>query len=459
VTITDFFRQPRINSFFCIEWVEAPLSLRKFIQSLGGTKATLPQVLEILLRRLTQMPAADCRTLADRQVILACQAFAANTIFAKANLHNLRIGLWNPLSLYYPGELDCEDFLQVSLLLVSEPHKRSDAPLNIFQGFDLKRCKKWDTTIDVFQAGKHPLQIWLKKKHRLCLTDRIREQEGLRNFLRTNYGLLKRVSAIKLGEALVRAGITQVASLLILHKALHDAVVRKEFHTAAPQEADYQRLHALHQKYLVNKQEPICSLAETKGRLELLGKCIRNYGCGRVQSLNTIINENGGELLDWISNDRYPDPLGVLIDQERQVESEQLKIQVQKQLMTFSATQLEMLCLNSLNYNDSEVSAIHQVASCTTKRRRLQLIRKIFGAGTLSDDFMSIEAAYMGLINDYFVTEIMIIRHEFGRQLQDCSKIMVETVKAINQYWGIGLVLNDRLKYSLEMLFNEEGVA
>jgi hypothetical protein len=109
LTINDFFRLPRITDSFNIEWVY-PLSLCKFIKTLGGDNATLPKILDILLQRLAQMPPSDQRTIANKQVILACQAFAASNIFAKANLYNLRVGLWNPLNFYHPSGLDYGDF-------------------------------------------------------------------------------------------------------------------------------------------------------------------------------------------------------------------------------------------------------------------------------------------------------------------------------------------------------------
>jgi hypothetical protein len=182
-------------------------------------------------------------------------------------------------------------FLQMSLLLVNEPHKKLAEPLSLFQGFDSQPY--YETPIAFFQAGQHPLQTWLKKKHRFCLIDHIREQAGSEDFHGTNYGLLKRTSAIKLGEALTKSGILQVTSLLILQRILQNAVASKKFHTANPQKSDYQRLHLAYQEYLISKKETVCSLSETIDRLELLGNCLRNYKNSRVQSLNAITIENG----------------------------------------------------------------------------------------------------------------------------------------------------------------------
>jgi DNA-binding CsgD family transcriptional regulator len=454
--ITDFFRQPRITGSFHIEWVYS-LSLCKFLKTLGGENATLPQILAILLQRLAEMPAASSEE--NRQVILACQAFATSTIFASPNLQHLRVGLWNPLNFYHPSELDYGDFLQMSLLLVSEPHKKlANRPLNLFQGFDLNRCTEWHTAIDVFQAGKHPLQVWLKKKHKLCLIDRIREQ-GAPDFLRTNYGLLKRTSAIKLGEALHRVGTPHITALLILHRALCDAVLRKEFHTAAPRSTDYQRLHVLYQLYLVNKNETVCSLAQTIERLELLGNCLRNYNHGRILSLNEIITENGGELLDRLSSDRNKDPLITMIDRERQTEAAKLKTHIHQQIMSLRVQQVEMLCLNALGYNDSQIARIHQVSASTIKRRRVQLFQKTFGVETHNTELSSIEAAHLEVIHDYFITEIISISHETIGQGMNDSLSMNEIVRAVNIKFKINLRLNERLKCSLEKLFVAEGVA
>jgi hypothetical protein len=483
LTITDFFRLPRITDSFNIEWVY-PLSLCKFLETLGGVDATLPQKLDILLQRLAQMPPANqhivssaCTT-GDRQVILACQAFAASTIFSKANLHNLRVGLWNPLNFYHPSGLDYGDFLQMSLMLVNEPHKKLDKPLNLFYGFDPQLCNKWHIPIAVLQAGQHPLQIWLKKKHRLCLIGYIREQEGSKDFRRTNYGLLKRTSAIKMGEALSKSGMLQIPSLLILQRVLQDAVARKHFHTAHPQKSDYQRLHLAYQKYLVNKNQAVCSFSETIDRLELLGNCLRNYENSRVQSLNTISIENGDELLDRLNSDRYMDPLSAAIDREQQIASEKLKTHIHQQLMGLRSSQLELLCLNALGYNDSQISLLHKVSASTVKRRRLRIFQKKFldvnfcslinSATKISSDLgvaryqvsqEAIEAACLEVIQDYFLTEITRISHEVISQSSASTTIMPKVLETMNNYWQINLLFNKRLEYALETLFYKEGVA
>jgi hypothetical protein len=477
LTINDFFRLPRITDSFNIEWVYS-LSLCKFLKTLGGDNATLPQILDILLQRLAQMPPADQRNITDRQVILACQAFAASTIFAQTNLHNLRIGLWNPLNFYHPSGLDYGDFLQMSLMLVSEPHKKLDQPLNLFQGFDPQLCNEWHTPIAVLRAGQHPLQIWLKKKHQLCLIGYIREQKGSEDFRRTNYGLLKRTSAIKLGEALTRSGMLQVTSLLILQRVLQDAVARKQFRTANPQKADYQRLHLAYQEYLLSKNEVICSLSETIDRLELLGNCLRNYKNSRVQSLNAIIIENGDELLDRLSSDRYIDPLNAAIDREHQTAAENLKTHIQQQLMSLPPSHLELLCLNALGYNDSQISLLHKVSASTIKRRRVRIFQNKFldvdcyslinsgikilpelGVEIAQVSQKAIEAAYLEVIHDYFITEITRISYEVISLSSASTKIMPEVVEAINHYWQINLSLNQRLAHALETLFQQEGVA
>lgn len=475
MTINDFFRLPRITDSLNIEWVYS-LSLCKFLKTLGGANTTLPQILDVLLQRLAQMPPTDQRDITNRQVILACQAFAASTIFAKTNLHNLRVGIWNPLNFYHPSGLDYGDFLQMSLLLVNEPHKKLDEPLNLFHGFDPQLCP--ETPLSVFQAGQHPLQIWLKKKHQLCLLDHIREQKGSEDFRRTNYGLLKRTSAIKLGEALTRSGMSQITPLLILQRVLQDAVARKQFNTANPQKADYQRLHLAYQEYLISKNEAVCSLSETIDRLELLGNCLRNYKNSRVQSLNAITIENGDELLDRLSSDQYIDPLSTAIDREQQTASEKLKTHIHQQLMSLRPSQLELLCLNALGYNDSQISLIQKVSASTVKRRRVRIFQKKFldvnlyslvnNATKISSDLgvvsgqvsqEAIEAAYLEVIHDYFVTEITRISHEVINLSGDFTTIIPKIVQTINHQWQINLSLNQRLEYALATLFQKEGVA
>jgi hypothetical protein len=452
---TDFFRLPNISDSFNIEWVDS-LSLRRFLKTFGD--ATLPEILEILLQRLAQMPLPAQRTAKDQQVIFACQAFAGNTIFSQPNLHSLRIGLWNPVKFYHSSTiaLNYSDFLQMSLLLLSEPHKKpAGQPLNLYQGFDLNRCNNadWHTSSAVLQAGKHPLQLWLKKKHQLCLIGHLREQNGAENFLRTNYGLLKRASAVRLGEALKRYGFRQVTSLLILHRALRDAVTRRDFHTTSPQLSDFLRLHNLYQDYLREKHE-LCSLDETKRRLDLLGICLRRYSSNQMQSLNQMATENGDELLDRLSNNH--DPLSISIDQELQKGSKQLKIQVRQKLLKLPASKLEILCLAALGYNDCQISRHQKVAPSTVKRRREVIFQKTFEVMFQNVNFIRI--AYLEVIEDYFIREITMIANGVLFECSDYSIAMLKIVKIINQKWQISLVLNEQLYQALEKIFQQEGI-
>jgi hypothetical protein len=462
VTITDFFRLPRINDSVSIDWVYS-LGLCKFLKTLETDNFTLPHILTILLQRLEHMPPVAYRTSTDQQVIYACQAFAASTILSQSNLRSLRISILQPLTLYHPSANICfTSLMQMSLLLISEPTKQPmEHPLHLFQGFDQHKYPdaEWHLSATDFRAGKHPLQLFLKRKHLLSLIGCIREQEGAKDFKRTNNGLLKRTSAIKMGEALARAGISQINVMLILHRVLCEMVAKKDFYTADPQSADYQKLHDAYQVALLNKQQLVCDLAQTKQRLEQLGTCIRNYDNSRMRSLNEVIRENGSELLDRLTDDHYGDPLSNFIDREHQQQSLQLKSYVHQQLDQLATTQRESLLLSALGYNDSQIAKHQQVSASTIKRRRSRIIQKIFNVSVADNHFSAIDDAYLLVIQDYFVPAITVIGHELIWRFSCTTAATAEIITAINQRWQLNLSSNDRLHQSLWQLFQQEGVA
>jgi hypothetical protein len=212
--------------------------------------------------------------------------------------------------------------------------------------------------------------------------------------------------------------------------------------------------------------------------IRLIGNCLRNYKNSRVQSLNAITIENGDELLDRLSSYRYIDPLNAAIDQEYQTSAEKLKSHIHQQLMSLPPSHLELLCLNALGYNDSQISLLHQVSASTIKRRRVRIFQNKFldvdcyslinsgirmspdlGVAIAQVSQKAIEAAYLEVIHDYFITEITRISYEVISLSSASTKIMPEVVEAINHYWQINLSLNQRLEYALETLFQQEGVA
>jgi hypothetical protein len=259
----------------------------------------LSGILSTLLQRLSEIPVTVNHAPADRQTILTCQAFAASTIFAAANLYSLR-STWQQLNFYHrSANIEFADLLQMGMEILSEPYKQ-EHPLHLFHGFDLQQCSEanWNLSTADFRLGRHPLQLYLKKKFMLLLTDRIRQCDGANEFKRTNNGLLKRTSQLKMREALDQRGNAQT-SMLILHKVL---VESKDFYTPQPQEADYQRLHEAYQKALMAKNLPTCSLQKTQELLAEIGSSIRSYGKSNMRSLNEEVGEQGSKLLDRFSS-------------------------------------------------------------------------------------------------------------------------------------------------------------
>jgi hypothetical protein len=464
VIAKDIFRRlPRINSSSHIEWREwvCLAGFDRFINSIGATGANIAQLLAILLKLSVQMPNASQRSVVDNQVISALQAFSAWTILSPANLYRIRIEIWTPLNIYHPNaSIDFDTLLQMSILEIITP-KSAEQPINLIEGFDWQKYSdvEWCLPNAEILAGKHPFQHFIKKKHQYLLIGSIRSHEGAKEFKRTNLGLLKRCSTIIVGEALQRAGIGQLAEMLILHRSIKDAIINKRFSSNHPQAADYLRLHQSYQKDLAAKAESPCSLVETKKRLEELGCCVRNYSNGHIVSLNKFAGNNNCEFIDRLSADHYGDAFDELIDQDRQQQAMQLKTRVYQQLDGLPRVQLEALCLNALGYNDSQVAVYQQVSACTIKRRRGRIINQIIDVSVRSNKFKAIDAAYLQVVEDYFIPEIVAISRAQLYRSRNMLEATELVIAAINNKWNLSLCNNERLQKALRQMFEQEGAA
>jgi hypothetical protein len=394
--ILNMFRLPSLINAPQITWAySTPIckNLEKFEHQL------LPSILATLLQRLLEIPVTANQIPEDRQTILTCQAFAASTIFASANLYSLK-SIWQQLNFYHPSaNIEFVDLLQMGMEILSEPYKK-EHPLHLFHGFDLQQCSKanWDLSIADFRLGRHPIQLYLKKKFMLLLIDRIRQCDGAKEFKRTDNGLLKRTSKIKMCEALNQRGNPQ-ASMLILHKVL---IKSKDFYTPQPQEADYQRLHRAYQKALIVKDLPACGLPETQKRLVELGSSIRSYSTSNMRSLNEEVGEYGSELLDRFSNHNHSNLLENCLEIEQQELAAQLKQRVHQQIENLEPIQKESFWLKANGLNDSEIAKLQSVgASSTITRRRNKTISKLLNI-SIDKNFFHIADMYMEVAQEFF---------------------------------------------------------
>ncbi len=406
------------------------------------------------------MPSTAQRSTLDQQVILALQSFAAWTILSPANLYRIRIEIWTPLDLYHNASIDFDSLLQMSILEIIAP-KSDGQPINLIEGFDVHKYsdEDWQLPNAALRAGKHPFQYFIKKKHQYLLIGSIRGHEGAKEFKRTNLGLLKRCSTILVGEALKRAGMRELAEMLILHRSLKDAVTHKQFSSSHPQEADYLKLHQSYQQALAAKGESLCSMVETKKRLEELGCCVRNYSNGRMVSLNEFSGASNCEFIHRLSANNYDDPFDKLIDRERQQQALQLKAKVYHQLDNLPRVQLESLLLKTLGLNDSQVAVYQQVSACTIKRRRDRIIRQIIDVSVSSKQFQTVDMAYLQVVEDYFIPAIIAISHAqlySSRNMREATDLIIA---AINSKWNLNLRASDRLRRALQQMFQQEGVA
>jgi hypothetical protein len=398
IEFANMFRLPSLNNAPQITWVHStPVcrNLKKF-----GDQPSLPSILTKLLQRLLEIPVtAASQTPEERQTILTCQAFAASTIFAPANLYSLK-KIWQQLDFYHRSAyIEYNDLLQMGMEILSQPYK--DHPLHLFQGFDLQQCSKasWDLSTADFRLGRHPLQQYIKAKFMVLLVDRIRQCDGAKDFKRTNNGLLKRTSQRKMREALDSRGISQT-SMVVLHKVLVNA---KDFYTPKPLATDYQRLHNAYQAALINAKLPTCSLKEMQESLSELGSTIRSLSNSNLRSLNEKIGGYDSELLDRFSNHNYNNPLENCLELEWQEQAEDLKRQVHQQMANLHPVQMESFWLKAFcGHNDFQIAKLQSIgASSTVKRRRDKAISASLNV-PINENFSTIANAYMEVVQEYF---------------------------------------------------------
>ncbi len=398
IEFANMFRLPSLNNAPQITWVHSTPVCRN-LEKFGNQ--LLPSILTKLLQRLLEIPVTAAQQAPEeRLTILTCQAFAASTIFASANLYSIK-KIYQQLDFYHrSANIEFNDLLQMGMEILSQPHKNH--PLHLFQGFDLQQCSKasWDLSTAECRLGRHPLQKYIKAKFMVLLIDRIRQCDGASDFKRTNNGLLKRTSQRKMREALDNRGINQT-SMVVLHKVLVDA---KDFYTPKPLPVDYQRLHDAYQAALIKIKLPSCSLEEMQERLSGLGSAIRrSYNNSNLRSLNEKVGSCDSELLDRFSSHNYSNPLENCLELERQDQAEDLKRQVHQQIANLSTVQMESFWLKAFcGHNDFQIAKLQSIgASSTVKRRRDQAISKSLNM-PIDKGFAIIATAYMEVVREYF---------------------------------------------------------
>jgi hypothetical protein len=393
----SLFRLPCLSNPPQITWVySAPVC--KYLKNFADQP--LANIVAELIQRLPHIPTGvdslSARTPAEQQIIQACVALAAGTVFAPANLYYLKANILQPLHFYHPSaNIELTDLLQIGMEILSEPYKQ-EHPLRLFQGFELQQRTKNNLSIT-------DLQLWLKKKFLLLLIDRIRQYDGAKDFKRTNIGLLKRTSQVKMREALNQMGLNhQIPAMLTLHRVLCDA--RQEFYSPQPQTADYQRLNDLYQSALVVRKLPTCTLSQTQSRLTQLGLCIRSYGNSRMRSLQEVVGENSSELIDLFSDHHYDSPLDNCLLWERQEQTNQLKAEVYQQLKDLPSVQLESFWLKASGHNDSKIARMQRLscASSTIKRRRDRVISNALNISIQDRRFPKVADAYLEIVQEFF---------------------------------------------------------
>jgi hypothetical protein len=427
--ISNLFRLPLLTATHQIQWVKDP-KICRFLQDIAEPAAEIDQVLEILLTKLAETP--------NRLVISACTAYVARiALNGSRRLHN---DLAQSLKTYHPSAaLDIGDVVQLGLEIVAEPQ-------HILQGFN-RQNSHWYLALEKF----------IRRKYALTLVDRIRQCSGAKNFKRTNNNLIVRMSAIKAGEALQRAGSHRVAALLLLQRAMRNAVKEHGFSTESPKEQDYDVLLGLYQQELTAQHLPKTTLAGTIADLQYLGQTIRSYDNMTFHYLD----ESMGVRSEQLGGNELLNPLESLLQHEKWEHNRQLQQGLWQQLRQLSNYQRQSLVLSSLGFNDAQVGRRLGHYPSTVKRQRdklfLQVVRALFpqlALTTKSVHFPQIAQVLGELYKEYCLDALIDIRRDLRCEAKDmATKLLV----ALQEHWNVELEADEALLNRLKSILEAEG--
>lgn len=254
-----FYQIPELSEQYpYLRWRVDP-RLRRYIQQRIPDDYPPLQVLatvRILVEEVQKLNLdRDLYSLSERNLSGASTAFLAHILFSEGN-----VGLDRTLELlkYHFQETELRDVYQFSLIVISHPSK--------FLG-------NFQPNLDWYGD----LCRYSHNKFQKSLTDELRRLVG-DNFKRTNLGLLKRCTSLKLETLLKQLGerTERLEGLLLLHQCFQEAVVAGQFITKNPQAVHYDALLA---RYLECGQVTDLEIVDREAVKELLadlGNMIRN---------------------------------------------------------------------------------------------------------------------------------------------------------------------------------------
>ena len=258
-----------------LQWYEDP-RLRRYVQSLMNNTSAPSEasaIAQILVKRLeTENPAGrdlcGCSTALLAELLLSGQR-----------------GIWIRLDMFeklkkYDASIGLSDIYALGIGILCNPQA-------FVSGFAPDSNVNW----------YNRLRAWSSTKFRRSVVDRVRTVTGLRFFMRTNLGLLKRSTDTRVKEVLIAVGDRgdRLEGLLLLHQCLKETVEAGQFETQNPQPAHYAELLIQYNEYGGASILPIPNWQSLNELLTSMGTTLRSYEQPRIDSIDRPIGNAEAE--------------------------------------------------------------------------------------------------------------------------------------------------------------------
>ena len=294
-----------------LRWNEDP-NLRRYVLTLVADLATQIEVFtvaQIFIQRLPQLPSQrQDYTPRDRVHSGCITALLASIVLSTALSRWMRFYILPKLEMH-GSSMEIGDVYAIGLEILSDPASflRNYNPGNL-------------DTYDRLCAFSH-------RKFQQSTIDRLRNISELRNFARTNLGLLVRSRWSKVKKALIEAGEQgeRLAALSLLHQCLQETVTASQFETRDPQATHYAALLARYRDRATATDLEIADLARIEKLLVLMGNALRSYELPKVTSLNLPVGNDLTGKTTTMGDFIEATQIDVLSTSEIQVQSQQLR--------------------------------------------------------------------------------------------------------------------------------------
>jgi hypothetical protein len=294
-----------------LRWDEDP-SLRRYVLALVADLATQIEVFtvaQILIQRLPQLPSQrQDYTLGDRVHSGCMTALLSSIVLSTALSRWMRFYILPKLEMH-GSSMEIGDIYALGLEILSDPASflRNYHPGNL-------------DTYDRLCAFSH-------RKFQQSTIDRLRNISELRNFARTNLGLLVRSRWSKVKKALIEAGEQgeRLVGLSLLHQCLQETVTANQFETRDPQATHYAALLARYRERATATDFDIADLDRIEKLLVLMGNALRSYELPKITSLDLPVGNDLTGKTTTLGDFVEATPIDILSTIEIQAQSQQLR--------------------------------------------------------------------------------------------------------------------------------------